>query len=191
LRLNGFFTVTEFPVVARTRRAALSLTDMDILAVRFPHAQHWIPGDGVADQELGRDKALDIDSESMQLIIGEVKEGKAWVNRSALKPQVLEAVVRRFGCCEDHPKRIAHEILKFGSANTAVNGIPCRVRLIVFGGVEDEYHPTRYTSLPLKHVVEYMNAYMLKYADVFQPAELKDEGLSIMALMAKLGLKVG
>jgi hypothetical protein len=166
------------------------MTDMDVLAVRFPHAQHWIPGKGVAGQELGRDKALDIDAEHMQLIIGEVKEGKAWINRNALRPRVLEAAVRRFGCCEEHPRRIAEQLLAEGVTETNVSGLPCRVRLIVFGGVEDSDHPTRYACIPLKHVIEYVNAYMHRYASIFQPAEMKDDALSLMALMAKLQVQL-
>jgi hypothetical protein len=182
--------VTEFPVVARSRRGAFSLTDIDVLGVRFPHAQHWIPGEGVPGNELGRDSALDISSDSLQLIIGEVKEGKALLNRSSMRPSVLETVVRRFGCCEDHPRKIAQQLLQAGKATTTVGQSPCEVRLLIFGGIEDEDHPSRYPCIPLRHVMEYMHDYMLRYADVFQPAELKDDGLSLMALMAKLGVKL-
>lgn len=166
------------------------MTDIDVLAVRFPHAQLWVPGDGVPGQELGRDRALDIDAESMQLIIGEVKEGKARINRSALRPKVLETVVRRFGCCEEHPRRIAQMILENGVVETSVSGMPCKVRLIVFGGVQDELHSSRYTCIPLRHVIEYASEYVSRYGDVFRSAEIKDEGLSLMALMSKLGIQL-
>lgn len=191
LRLNGFFTVTEFPVMARSPRGTFSMTDIDILAVRFPNAQHWIPGEGVPAAQLGRDRALEIDSQSMQLIIGEVKEGRAWINRGALRPRVLETVVRRFGCCEENPRKIAAQILDEGSVETTVNGMPCRVRLLVFGGVQDEHHPSKYTCIPLRHVIEYTNEYVSRYSDVFTSSEMKDEGLSLITLMAKLGMRVG
>ena len=41
LHLNGYFTVVEYPVIeASAHGHARALTDLDILAVRFPGASH-------------------------------------------------------------------------------------------------------------------------------------------------------
>jgi hypothetical protein len=38
LRVNGYFTVAEYPVMEAMRTGYRTLTDIDILGVRFPHA---------------------------------------------------------------------------------------------------------------------------------------------------------
>jgi hypothetical protein len=41
LHVNGYFTVTEYPVLEASRPdATRSVTDLDILAFRFAHAEH-------------------------------------------------------------------------------------------------------------------------------------------------------
>ena len=47
LRLNGYLTVDEFPVI-RGRKDGVyqEITDVDVMAVRFPRAVHVIPRAG-------------------------------------------------------------------------------------------------------------------------------------------------
>ena len=45
LRINGYFTVTEYPVIAsRSDGTYRTATDLDILAFRFPNAGRLVPG---------------------------------------------------------------------------------------------------------------------------------------------------
>ena len=54
LRVNGYFTVTEYPVIASGKGGTYrTATDLDVLAVRFPHSGHIVPG-----RTEGRDEGL-------------------------------------------------------------------------------------------------------------------------------------
>ena len=104
LRVNGYFTVTEYPVIEAARAGGYrTVTDMDILAVRFPQAKHVIRHEtnatGRDSTGFAPDPALDVTSDRIDMIIGEVKEGRAELNRAARDPNVLTSVLTRFGCC--------------------------------------------------------------------------------------------
>lgn len=190
LRVNGFFTVTEYPIVARTRGGSVTLTDVDVLAVRFPGAGRRVPDVLRGGATLASDAKLVTDSEGMDMIIGEVKEGRAKVNKSAYSLPVVETVIRRFGCCARDPAAIARAVIRGKTANTHIGmGMPCKIRLIVFGGSSTEPHG-RYEVILLRHVFEFLRAHLDKYKDVFAHTQLKDETLDLIALMVKLGVKV-
>ncbi len=77
LELSGYFVLSELPVRALQANRADDVTDLDIVAVRFPH-RHLREGAAAEeplDLYLGLDPALGADEEGIDVIIGEVKEG--------------------------------------------------------------------------------------------------------------------
>ena len=75
LQMNGYFTVAELPVIRKDSGGEYQeVTDIDILALRFPHAARIVslgrPGP-VDDLTFAIDEKLDIPEECMDLIIGE------------------------------------------------------------------------------------------------------------------------
>ncbi len=189
LRLNGFFTVTEYPIIAQGKQGAYSLTDVDVLAIRFPKAQHWIGGRGHEGYGFENDPALDIEPHCIQMIIGEVKEGKSKLNERAYAPSVIEAVIRRFGCCDEDPNEIARRVISLGKAETHVGDQECRIRMMVFGGTPGS-SSRDYDVLGLRHIVEYLNDFVHRHSDVFLSAQIKDESFDLMALLVKLGVRI-
>lgn len=136
LRINGFFTVTEYPIVTRAHGAGRTLTDLDVLAVRFPGAGRWVPGD---DAMLPTDPLLEPHDKHLSMIIGEVKEGQSRFNPAVSRQDVVETVIRRFGCCSGDPTATARAVVENGFSDTAVaSGMHCRIRWIVFGGTAPE-----------------------------------------------------
>jgi hypothetical protein len=190
LRLNGFFTVTEYPIIGQGRHGAYSLTDVDVLGVRFPNAQHWISSRGHKGYGLENDRVLDIEPHCIQMVIGEVKEGKAKLNANAYTPPVIETVIRRFGCCDEEPADIAQRVVARGRADTHVGQQQCRIRMIVFGGGSPDLSDTRYDVIGLRHIVGYMNDFVHRHSDVFLSAQIKDESFDLMALLVKLGVRI-
>ena len=189
LRVNGFFTVTEYPIVALGGGGGRSLTDIDVLAVRFPNAKCWVPEVDGNGRALPPDPALNLSDEHLEMIIGEVKEGKARLNESAYSLPVIEAVIRRFGCCHD-PAAVARAVFEGRKARThASGGMACRMRMVVFGGAAEEEHG-RYEVISIKHVMKFLNNYIAQYRDVFLHAQIKDDALDLMALLVKVGLKL-
>jgi hypothetical protein len=189
LRINGFFTVTEYPVVAGSGSGATTLTDVDILATRFPGAARWVPGAAGRGHSLPADPRLAAHDDRLHMIIGEVKEGQAKLNRAAYTLPVIETVIRRFGCCARDPAATARAVVQNGSADTYVGtGMPCRIQRVVFAGLGGEAHE-RYDVISLQHVVTFLNDHLAQHRDIFLHTELKDETLGLMALLAKLGIK--
>lgn len=125
LQACGYLVQTEVPVRALERGHEVDVTDLDIIAVRFPgHAPT------AAD-----DSFLEADRELIDLIIGEVKQGKAHLNAGLFKTGSLEHALRMVGCCPepevpDAARKLAHGMrLKMGHP-----GYTCRVRCIAFAG---------------------------------------------------------
>lgn len=191
LRLNGFFTVTEYPVVAQTAHGGMTLTDVDVLGVRFPGAQRWVPEVGTHGRALPTDPELGSSEDKLDMIIGEVKEGEARLNRGAYALPVVETVIRRFGCCARDPAATARAVVEGRTAETvAGGGMPCRIRMVVFAGSEGEA-TGRYGVLPLRHAFTFLSEHLTRHRDVFLRTQLKDEVLDLMALLVKVGLPLG
>ena len=97
LYMNGYFTVTEYPVLELMEDGEYrTVTDVDVLAVRIPGAGRG--GGEVGGTFVGVDPDLDVDLERIDLIIAEVKEGRADLNASARDPKVLRAALESVRC---------------------------------------------------------------------------------------------
>jgi hypothetical protein len=168
----------------------MTLTDVDVLGVRFPGAQRWVPI-GEHGRALPTDPALDSVEDALEMIIGEVKEGEARLNRGAYALSVVETVIRRFGCCGRDAAATAQAVVEARTAETVVGaGMHCRIRMVVFAGSQGE--PTsRYQVIPLRHAFTFVSDHLKRYRDVFLRTQLKDEVLDLMALLVKVGLPVG
>lgn len=189
LRLNGFFTVTEYPVVAQTSHGGTTLTDVDVLGVRFPGAQRWVPERG-RGRGLPTDPELDSAEDGLEMIVGEVKEGEARLNRGAYALPVVETVIRRFGCCARDPAATARAVVEGRTAETVVGGgMPCRIRMVVFAGSQGEA-TSRYRVIPLRHAFTFVSEHLRRHGDIFLQTQLKDEVMDLMALLVKVGLPV-
>ena len=136
LYANGYFTVTEYPVIeALAEGDYRSATDVDVLAVRFPGAGRIIPRRGRKRRHDFRlsepDPALGTSDDRIDMIIGEVKEGEAELNRGGRDPAVLRNALTRFGKIKpEETEAIVGELLRRGEATSSSGP---RVRLFAFG----------------------------------------------------------
>jgi len=184
LQVNGYFTVTEYPVLEAARHGIETATDIDVLALRFPNAGRLVPGKkGTKERWIAEvDEALGCPSSRVDMLIGEVKEGRAELNRAARNPDVLRAVLVRFGCCsEEHVDASVHRLLHQGVADMP-NGH--RVRLVAFGAQLPEA-PTGCHLIALGHVVEYLEHYLHAHWDVMRHAQFKHPAFGFLATLEK------
>ncbi|GIV02438.1 MAG: hypothetical protein KatS3mg015_1268 [Fimbriimonadales bacterium] len=186
LRLNGFFTVTEFPVLERDNHGVRTVTDVDVIGVRFPGAGRWIPGKRTDELVLGPDPALKLSDDSLEVLICEVKEGAAATNRSLLTREVVEIVLRRLGCCGQGHAEAAERIVSQGAALThiGVGRTPCRIRVAVFAGGGSDRRP--YLFVPLSAVVRFMRQQFVAHEGLLTHAQWKEEALAYVSLLAKI-----
>lgn len=189
LALNGYLTVTEFPVIhGRAGGGYEELTDLDVLAVRLPHARHVIPRGKRGPEDdllLEADPMLQPIRDGVDVIIGEVKEGRARLNDSARGHDVLFAALSRLGCVPDDAlERVIVELQARGEATTG-GALPARVRLVAFGdgagGQRDGY-----LVVPLEEVARFVNRFLERYHHVLHPADLSDHVLGLLHLLRKL-----
>jgi hypothetical protein len=172
LQLNGYFTITEYPVVRKLHDGRLrTLTEVDVAAFRLP--------DG--DLDYAPDPALRVPRNKPDMIIGEVKEGRAVINESATDPEVVAKVLRRFGfATEPDARRIARALLDDGSAETSAGQ---RVRLVAFGTSSEE--PSSYLKIMLSDVVAYVDRYITDNWEVVRASGARDPIFGVMVLLAK------
>lgn len=183
LHVNGYFTVTEYPVVeavgAHDYRTA---TDIDILAFRFPGAGRLVPGERGTEHVFAPDPVLDCPPHSADMIVGEVKEGRAELNRGARNPAVLRTMFARFGCCPEHDAdRLVNQLLRKGRARTPAGHV---VRLMAFGA-ETAGHAPGYMVISLGHVVQFLQDYLRQHWAILRHAQFKDPAFGFLAILEK------
>lgn len=184
LQLNGYFTSAEYPIIASAGRSgARTITDIDILAFRFPTGlpvptgKRLPRGLDVSDVDPG----LGVAPDSVDMIIGEVKEGRVGINNSIRDPQVLRAVISRLGEASGEQDRVIRELLDAGHA--AVDGYA--VRLIAFGAFPPGSTVPPCRIISLGHVLEYLQQYVRKHWAVLRHLQFKDPAFGFLMTMEK------
>jgi hypothetical protein len=192
LKLNSYFTATEVPVIKKGRDGLyFEVTDIDILALRFPMASHIVaqgrPGPA-DDLRFLPDPELEIPSDAMDLIIGEVKEGRPRLNPHLRSEDSLYRALVRFGFCpEERLEQAVEELREAGETWVRDQGVavPSRVRLVAFGDGEDNYGEG-YTVVPLKRVAAFVTEHLRRHQEILHPIRLSDPTLGLLHLLQKL-----
>jgi hypothetical protein len=183
LRLHGYLTVTEFRVVRAARGGGQEcLTDLDVLAFRFGEASG--PGEAMHHPaESEANALLGIAGGVPDMIIGEVKEGRAQLNDAATKHDVLTAALERFGCCRHSDiDGIVHELLRHGRAHTRHGH---GVRLVAFGSLPPDAPSRGVKVVLLGTIIDFLRAYSRQHWAQLQSSESKDPGLSFLMTLEK------
>lgn len=188
LRVNGYFTVTEYPIVEAAKGGGhRTVTDLDVLAFRFPGAGRSLvigrPENESAGHRFAPDPELGIQGAEADMLIGEVKQGLAVLNRGAADPRVLRAALARFGCCPpDEALRIANELLRRGDARLPAGH---RIRLVAFGSAPGEPGGPPHQVVLLGHIVEFLTRFLNEHWDVLRHEDIKDPGLGFLSALEK------
>jgi hypothetical protein len=154
---------------------------VDILALR-------LPGIGSADPDTGQpliavDPALGVDEGRLDLIIAEVKEGKAELNASGRDPVVLTAALRRFGQVDDDTVAdIIEQLLEDGEA---FHPVGIRVRLCAFGAKPPHKSDVPYMWRLHGELTNYIHETLTEHWSAAQTIQSKDPALSFILLMEK------
>jgi len=131
LYANGYFTIAEYPILEQIGTGTpRTVTDIDVLAVRFPGTGAIATDLDTSGITLEPDPELDLAEDMIDVIIGEVKEGAAELNKAARDPAVLTAVCARIGrISPEITEGIVADLIETGTA-TYPAGI--RLRQMVF-----------------------------------------------------------
>ena len=185
LEANGYFTIAEYQVIEAIADGEFkTTTDLDIMAVRFPGAGRLVPRVGRAGERfVTTDPLLDVSEEKIDLIIGEVKEGAAELNRTAKDPRVLRAALARFGAVAyDEAPSLVDELVRSGEATSPIG---FRVRLAAFGTRAPRAPKPRHMVVGLGHVGKFLETLVAENWDALSTAHFSDPVYGSLALMEK------
>jgi len=192
LHVNGYFTVAEYPIVEVGHSGGIrTATDLDILAFRFAGAGRCLHLDrrrAKAQHQLASDSELGMASDRSDMIIGEVKEGRAELNEGARDPFVVRSALVRFGCCAgEDVDEVVQRLLSRGRAVTPGGHA---VRMVVFAaGAGNPRGADRVISLG--HVIEYLEAYVREHWEVLRHVQVKDPAFGYLTTREKALRGVG
>ena len=185
LQLNGYFTSAEYPIMASAgRNSVRSITDIDILAFRFPAGIAAVTpkrapkGLDVSDLDPG----LGAPAESIDMIIGEVKEGRVGINTGIRDPEVLKVVINRLGDATANAGRAVDELLNFGST-TLSGGVT--LRMIAFGAFPPGAPVPPCRIISLGHVLDFLQGYVHRHWKVLRHLQFKDPALGFLMTLEK------
>jgi hypothetical protein len=184
--------VAEYPVLeALPADRVRTVTDLDVLAYRFAGAGHELahtrghrPLQAVTRAV---DPLLGCPTDRADMIVGEVKEGAARLNPALRDPAVLEVALTRFGCCtpEEAPG-LTQRLIRHGRAETDAGHV---IRMVAFGDVRsDAGRGGRWHTVPMAHVVEFMQHYLHEHWSVLRHAQIRDPAFAVLVLLEKWGL---
>jgi hypothetical protein len=183
LELSGYFVLTEVSVRVADAHGYRDVTDLDILAVRFPHTATGAS----TPLYLDTDPVLAIAENTLDVIVGEVKEGQARLNPALHRAAVVAFALRRIGCCpEDQADAEAAGIVRTGFRMVRMPGGPmCRIRLIAFAGAETRDRSGLQT-VSLAHCDAFIRHTLDMDDGALRGAQVEDPLLALYALQAKL-----
>lgn len=184
LQSNGFFTVTEYPILEAVASGAhRTVTDVDVMGIRFPGAGAMTAESSTSGLHIDPDPALDLTESHIEVIIGEVKEGAAVLNPSATDPEVLGAVLRRFGQMDpDVAADLVHELRDTGEA---FHPAGIRMRLMVFASKPPERGTTSFRWMSLGKLARWLADQIHENWETIKTVQSKDPALGFLILFEK------
>lgn len=187
LRLGGYLTLSEVSVFRRAARGEVrTVTDIDIVGLR-------LPGDLAPPRRADRhpellllhDPALDHRPDTIELIIGEVKQGKARLNPAIRSREALHSVLHRVrwlfppGELDAALGRLAHRPLVEMPARDGSN---LRIRLVAFG----QSATTDLHTIGLAHIVTTVTGFLDDHEEILKAARFSSPAAEFLQLLAKL-----
>lgn len=191
LRLNGYFTISEFEVLRETTPGTYqTVTDVDIIAVRFPGPVYIADshGKGESPSLLVEDPTLQLEEDIVDVIIGEVKQGEAVFNAGLTNHHTLHTVLQRVAWLyQDDVHQVARDLEKH---LVCYQGEPAdrkvRTRLVAFGRSPiNDLH-----TISLTHVFEKMIGQFAEYGDALRAAQFKNPAAALIRLLVKTGFEI-
>jgi hypothetical protein len=183
LQANGFFTVTEYPILESVGLTTRNVTDIDVLAIRFPGAGGLASEAPTGGLRIPPDPQLDVSDEQIEVIIGEVKEGAAELNKAAREPAVIAAALRRFGALRPEVvNQIVAELLEDGEA---FHPAGIRVRQMVFATKPPTRRNHAYLWVNIGGIATWMQEQVAENWEAIKTVQSKDPALSFLLLFEK------
>lgn len=191
LRLTGYMTLSEFEVQRRDKKGRFkTVTDIDIMAIRFPGEIYLGDPHKPADCELLviDDPALELNDDTIDIIVGEVKQGRAELNPGIKDHAVLHSMLRRVEWVYNMSIEDVIQGLQRDDVHIAPGrgGGHVRTRLVAFG----RSHYSNTNTLALGHIVATMLDFFEEHEDAFRPIQFREPAPAFLRLLLKSGFDI-
>lgn len=189
LQINGYLCVAEYPLLeAGAGGEVRTVSDLDILAFRFPHAGHEVAARGkrpmTGDTRFEPDPALGGDPAHPDMIVGEVKRGRARFNPATRQPEVLAAALMRFGCCSPaEALALAQRLVRHGQARSSHGHV---IRMVAFGGSAALDIPKDWQVVPLAAIVRGLREHLAGQWTRLKQVQFGNPSLDLLALIERI-----
>ncbi len=191
LRITGYLTLSEYEVQHRDPQGRYkSVTDVDVMGVRMPGATYI--GDPHTPQDCALvhlvDPVLGLEEDTVDVIIGEVKQGAAELNAGIRDHAVLHSMLRRVAWLYAEPIEDVVAGLQSGETHhsPAKGEGAIRTRLVAFG--RSEYSNENVISL--SHVISTMLGFFETYEEAFRPVQFREPAPAFLRLLLKSGFDI-
>lgn len=192
LRFNGYLTLSEWHILGENKRGDWeTLTDVDILAVRFPG--QVLIADTHDPEEAGRLEVpgvvLHLEEDTVDVIIGEVKQGEAVLNPSLTTHRTLHTVLHRLQWLYEGRdlEKVVGDLQNRGVCHTpARGGGQVRTRLVAFG---QALEPT-INRIPIGVVLERVAHTLEEHEEILRSVLFASPSAATLKLLHKTGFRL-
>ena len=192
LHVNGYLTLSEWQIQALNQRGQWqTITDVDILAVRFPgdvflaHSQD----PGIRSTLKVPGALLMLEDGVIDVIVGEIKEGEAVFNPAMTRHETLYTVLHRLRWLygDEGLSPVVVDLTERGVSRTAApGGGRVRTRLVSFGQAP---HLTENT-IPIGMMLEEAVAFLGEHDALLHSARFANPVAATLKLLHKAGFGV-
>lgn len=192
LRVNGYLTLSEWQIQGLNERGQWdTVTDVDVLGIRFPGDVYLADShDPQIKPTLRVDgELLMLEPDTVDVIVGEVKEGEAVFNPAITREATLHTVLHRLGWLYRQPGigQVVRDLSTTGlSRSHAPGGGNVRTRLVAFGQAPQ----VTLNTVPIGVILEQAAAFLAAHDDLLRSARFANPVAATLKLMHKVGLKV-
>jgi len=192
LRSNGYLTLSELPIQALNKRGDWeTVTDVDILALRFP-GRVFMANPKSEEQAVYLEVPgipLFLEEDTIDVIVGEVKQGEARFNPSIAKHETLHTALHRLAWIysEGDLDQVVEDLSEKGVCYTpARGGGAVRTRLVAFGQADE----VTMHIIPIGVILERAVGTLDSHEALFRSARSSSAAASMLKLLHKNGFRL-
>ena len=189
VRLNGYLTVSEWQVVGRNERGEWdTVTDIDLLAIRFPHDSLIADSHEPEDREalIVTSALLSTQDDAIDVIVGEIKQGDAVFNPAMRKHEPIHMALSRLGWLfpGEVMDSVVADLAERGVCHSvSPGGTPVRTRLVAFGRADR----AGLNTVPIGALIAELTALLESKSEILKSTRFSTEALTTLKLMVRAG----
>ncbi|MFQ5522889.1 MAG: hypothetical protein ACE5F5_04855 [Acidimicrobiia bacterium] len=192
LRLNGYLTLSEWQIQTLSESGQWqTLTDVDILGLRFPGDIYLVDLHDPEQREAMRmtGELLTLVEDTVDVIVGEVKEGEAVFNPAVSHHQTLHTALHRLAWLygEGDLEKIVEDLGAHGVCYTpARGGGTIRTRLVAFGRAPE----VTLNTVPIGRILKRLTAIFETHDKVLRSMRFSNPAAATLNLLHKTGFRI-